>query len=120
MSLTWRRWSFRTTTNRYSSRTWTETSPSPSSTKPTSRTHAVGSTWGDSPAPLLALSPSGFQLILLADTLWFSSGLDVLIESILALLDQDPAARVELVACFHSGRETVRAFLREADARGLV
>ncbi|KAK4700750.1 EEF1A N-terminal glycine/lysine methyltransferase, partial [Phenoliferia sp. Uapishka_3] len=92
--------------------------PSPSHQSITS---ALGFTWGNSTASLLSLSPNGYSLILLADTLWFSSGHDVLITSLLELLSfDDPGARVEIVAGFHSGRQTVRAFLRKAEERGLV
>ncbi|KAL8283390.1 hypothetical protein RQP46_005800 [Phenoliferia psychrophenolica] len=86
-----------------------------------SLTHAVGFTWGSSPAPLLSLSPPGYSLILLADTLWFSEGHDALLSSLVALLSHDdPTARIEIVAGFHSGRETVRAFLRKAEENDLV
>ena len=84
------------------------------------KTSAVGFTWGESTAPLLDLCPTGYTLILLADTLWFSEGHEPLLSALGDLLSQDPAARVELVAGFHSGRATVRAFLRKAESKGLV
>lgn len=83
-----------------------------------SRITAIGHTWGTPPDALLAVSPGGFDLILLADTLWFSSAHDTLLSSLSALLSLSPSARVEIVAGFHSGRETVRAFLRKAAASG--
>ncbi|KAM0749134.1 hypothetical protein T439DRAFT_303886 [Meredithblackwellia eburnea MCA 4105] len=83
-------------------------------------THAVGFSWGEDPSELLSLTPSagGFDLILLADTLWFATGHALLLSALSALLSHSIEARIEVVAGFHSGRETVRSFLRKAEDAG--
>lgn len=63
---------------------------------------------------------SRFSLILLADTLWVSSAHDLLLSSLVRLLAHTPTARIAIYAGFHSGRRTVRQFLRKAALVGLV
>ncbi|GAA5844591.1 hypothetical protein JCM9279_006358 [Rhodotorula babjevae] len=105
--------------------------PSPADASIRAGLSAQGHSWGDTASyPTLlssSASPSStaelerlFTRILLADTLWSSAGHPPLLDSLVALLAPTPAARVCVVAGFHSGRGTVRSFLRQAGARGLV
>ncbi|CEQ43188.1 SPOSA6832_05088 [Sporobolomyces salmonicolor] len=87
------------------------------------RIRAVGHTWGESEslAALLAANSSGpFTHILLADTLWASSSHDLLLSSLPLLLARTPSSRIHITAGFHSGRATVRSFLRKARLKGFV
>ncbi|GAA6048476.1 hypothetical protein JCM3770_003776 [Rhodotorula araucariae] len=104
--------------------------PSPADAALRARVSAHGHSWGDSStlAALLTTATTGaqpaepqpFTRILLADTLWFSSGHTLLLDSLAHLLARTPNARACFVAGFHSGRATVRSFLRKAAARGFV
>ena len=105
--------------------------PAPADASIRASLSAQGHSWGDTasyPALLSSCaSPSSppeperlFTRILLADTLWSAAGHPPLLDSLVALLAPTPAARVCVVAGFHSGRGTVRSFLRQARARGLV
>ncbi|GAA6009272.1 hypothetical protein JCM10207_004330 [Rhodosporidiobolus poonsookiae] len=88
-----------------------------------SRLKAVGHSWGEEPslqALLSANDSSSFTHILLADTLWYSDGHSLLLSSLVRLLAHTPTARIHICAGFHSGRATVRNFLRKARAVGLV
>ncbi|GAA6007063.1 uncharacterized protein JCM10292_003446 [Rhodotorula paludigena] len=91
-----------------------------------SRVSAQGHTWGDSASLSTLLHPSPtssaqpFTHILLADTLWYSEGHDLLLSSLSSLLARNRDARVHICAGFHSGRRTVRSFLRKAAQSGFV
>lgn len=67
-----------------------------------------------------ANSSQRFTTILLADTLWMSSGHDALLSSLSQSLAHSASAQVVVCAGFHSGRATVRSFLRKAARIGLV
>ncbi|RSH78628.1 uncharacterized protein EHS24_002357 [Apiotrichum porosum] len=92
------------------------------STNTTTSTHThgpwvvLGHTWGESPAPLLAHSPDGFDLIL-ADTLWASQTHEVLADSVVALLRRGGTTHV--AAGLHTGRGPVARFMALAEDRGL-
>ncbi|BGP25325.1 nicotinamide N-methyltransferase [Rhodotorula toruloides] len=89
------------------------------------RIRAVGHSWGD-PDSLKAIldanspSSSPFPHILLADTIWNSSGHALLLSSLQHLLARTAPARIHICAGFHSGRATVRAFLKKAEKIGFV
>lgn len=106
----------------------------PSSLQP--RVHTMSHSWGtpvdsltsfvpSSPVPL-SLTPnlshriSSYDLILLADTLWSSSSHDPLLASLVLLLERTERAFIQIVAGFHTGRESVWAFLRKAGEVGFV
>ncbi|GAA6032471.1 hypothetical protein JCM8097_004777 [Rhodosporidiobolus ruineniae] len=87
------------------------------------RIRALGHSWGeeDSLRALISSNSSRpFSRILLADTLWYSSAHTLLLSSLGRLLARTPSARIHIVAGFHSGRATVRSFLRKARKVGLV
>ncbi|BGP00197.1 hypothetical protein RTG_01970 [Rhodotorula toruloides ATCC 204091] len=89
------------------------------------RIRAVGHSWGERDsleAVLAANSPSTspFPHILLADTLWYSSGHSLLLSSLQHLLARTATARIHICAGFHSGRATVRSFLKKAEKVGFV
>ncbi|BGP48953.1 hypothetical protein JCM10450v2_004832 [Rhodotorula kratochvilovae] len=102
--------------------------PSPADASHRARLSAHGHSWGESSSLPFLLSgslaagaaPRPFTRILLADTLWFSSGHILLLDSLSHLLARTPEARACFVAGFHSGRATVRSFLRKAEAAGFV
>jgi len=102
--------------------------PGPGGAPTRARLSACGHSWGDaSTIPSLlscgtipAATPRHFSRILLADTLWYSAGHLLLLDSLNELLARTPTARVCIVAGFHSGRATPRSFLRKAGERGLV
>ncbi|KPV77685.1 uncharacterized protein RHOBADRAFT_51504 [Rhodotorula graminis WP1] len=107
--------------------------PSPADAPIRASLSAQGHSWGDTatyPALLSSssfASPSStreperrFTRIILADTLWSSAGHVPLLDSLFALLAPTPTARVCIVAGLHSGRATIRSFLRKASGRGLV
>ncbi|BGP17008.1 hypothetical protein JCM10213_000357 [Rhodosporidiobolus nylandii] len=87
------------------------------------RVTAIGHSWGEEEslqALLAANSARPFTRILLADTLWHSEGHALLLTSLPRLLRRTPTARIHICAGLHSGRATVRSFLRKARAVGLV
>ncbi|GAA5988218.1 hypothetical protein JCM10908_002117 [Rhodotorula pacifica] len=87
------------------------------------RVAAEGHSWGEEASlsrVLAANDDSRFSLILLADTLWVSSAHDLLLSSLTRLFDRSASARIAVCAGFHSGRRTVRRFLRKAKRVGLV
>lgn len=72
------------------------------------------------PRPRSANSTHPFTHILLADCLWYSEMHYLLLSSLVRLLAPTPTSRIHICAGFHSGRSTVRSFLRKAKAVGLV
>ncbi|GAA5901319.1 hypothetical protein JCM6882_007746 [Rhodosporidiobolus microsporus] len=95
----------------------------PDSSKVEDRLCALGHTWGEEAslqALLAANWASRFSHILLADTLWYSEGHTLLLSSLARLLALTPSARIHVCAGFHSGRSTVRVFLRKARKAGFV
>ncbi|GAA5844050.1 hypothetical protein JCM11251_003010 [Rhodosporidiobolus azoricus] len=85
--------------------------------------YALGHTWGEETslqAVLAANDFSPFTHILLADTIWLSAGHSALLSSLVRLLARTPRARIHICSGFHSGRATVRSFLRKARKEGLV
>ncbi|GAA5880114.1 hypothetical protein JCM8547_006194 [Rhodosporidiobolus lusitaniae] len=87
------------------------------------RLHAIGHSWGeeDSLQALLTANTSlPFTRILLADTLWYSEGHFLLLSSLSRLLARSSSARIHICAGFHSGRSTVRSFLKKARREGFI
>ncbi|GAA5975286.1 hypothetical protein JCM11641_005920 [Rhodosporidiobolus odoratus] len=87
------------------------------------RLQAIGHSWAEEEslqALLLANSDSPFSHILLADTLWSPTFYSPLLLSLTRLLARTSTARAHICAGFHSGRATVRSFLRKARKEGFV
>ncbi|TKA57615.1 hypothetical protein B0A53_00764 [Rhodotorula sp. CCFEE 5036] len=86
------------------------------------RCTVVGHTWGESISPLLQCSPSGYDLILVADCVWDRSLHVALIRTLRALLEASSplGATVVHFSCgFHTGRATVTDFLARAMSAGI-
>ncbi|GAA5864014.1 hypothetical protein JCM3774_004456 [Rhodotorula dairenensis] len=89
----------------------------------TSSVSAEGHCWGDAKSLnriLAANDHALYSMILLADTLWVSSAHDLLLSSLVQLLERTSDARIAICAGFHSGRRTVRRFVQKAAVVGLV
>lgn len=77
---------------------------------------AVPFTWGTPPDHL----DKDYDVILIADCLWYSSAHVALVASLGTLLSRQPSSFIQIVAGVHSGRDAVRSFLRMAQDGGLV
>lgn len=76
--------------------------------------------WGSNPASLLTHAPSGFDVVLAADTLWNSDTHGLLIQSLACTLGRREDARAHCVAGLHTGRYTIEAFMKRASQHGLA
>ncbi|KAL1747838.1 putative methyltransferase-domain-containing protein [Schizophyllum fasciatum] len=76
-----------------------------------SHCRAAGYAWGTDPAPVLRYAPSGYDVVLAADTLWNPTLRGAFIASIEATLRQTAEARAYLVAGLHTGRYTLQAVM---------
>ncbi|EIM21803.1 hypothetical protein E3Q22_03316 [Wallemia mellicola] len=78
-------------------------------------------TWGKEVDDLLVgVYKEGFNVILAADVIWDTFSHESLIDTFVEVLKKEDDARVILVAGYHTGRHVVQAFLRRAQARGLI
>lgn len=86
--------------------------------------HVSGHQWGSSTDELLlkagdAGTPSRFDILLLADVLWFPASHEVLLDTITNTLSYDAGAIAYLTAGLHGGyRAPIQAFASRAQARG--
>lgn len=82
----------------------------------------VGHIWGKHTEELEDHLPQGvhkFDSVLLADCLWDPLSHADLLKTVLNVLATDPAARVNVIAGLHTGREKVTSFIRRAYRAGL-
>jgi len=82
-------------------------------------------TWGTDVSPLLAAfpdphssPPSGFDLLLAADTIWSPQSHPFLVSALTQTLRRSESARAHLIAGLHTGRYTIQAFLRLVSEQG--
>ncbi|KIW06330.1 uncharacterized protein PV09_02793 [Verruconis gallopava] len=74
----------------------------------------AGHKWGDVASPFAASHRGRFTHVLAADTLWLASEHDALVCSMLHFLAPHPAARIHVIAGFHTGRAKLAAFFEDA------
>jgi hypothetical protein len=70
--------------------------------------------WGDTTSDFAKTYRGAFDRVLAADTLWLASEHDNLAQSMSHFLSTDEAARILLIAGFHTGRGKIAAFFEEA------
>jgi len=77
---------------------------------------ARGHIWGTDPSTLLKHALDGFDDVLLADCVWAPQGQDALVATLCAVAKD----KVHVTSGFHTGRLSVRNFLRKAQAAGFL
>lgn len=84
--------------------------PSPLESKVSIQRHI----WGDTTTAFAISAAGTYTRVLAADTLWMPGEHTNLAHSMLHFLSPDPAARVFVIAGFHTGRARMAAFFEEA------
>jgi nicotinamide N-methyltransferase len=83
------------------------------------RVRIEGHTWGDLSTPFALAHQHHFTRILAADCLWMPHEHENLVKSLLHFLSLDRAARVYVVAGFHTGRARLAEFFETTARLGL-
>ena len=76
--------------------------------------------WGDVTSSFAEMGAHKYSRVIAADTLWLASQHDNLAQSMAHFLALDHAARVLIVAGFHTGRAIVAQFFKSIPAVGLI
>ncbi|SPO22336.1 related to NNT1 - putative nicotinamide N-methyltransferase [Ustilago trichophora] len=82
----------------------------------------VGHIWGKDTEEVMDCLPRGkkaFDSVLLADCMWDPLSHADLLKTVVKVLNRDRAARVNVIAGLHTGREKVTSFIRRAYRVGL-
>lgn len=75
--------------------------------------------WGTDPSPLMADDSRGFDIVLAADTLWNPDLHPIFVGSLTRTLKRSSTSRTHIVAGLHTGRYTIQAALKCAQAANL-